>query len=140
MPLIKGCSPSRRLDTTESEGLVRIGGFVHPLFTDAEYLARSKFASRPWPGQALLLVMGGLLEQTGLFDELAVALVGYDKVRFVSPAFDGDVIRVEVEQIGLIPGNSLDIGLFDATAFRSDGQVLVETTMRFLLRKAAGNA
>ena len=140
MPLIKGCSPSRRLDAAESEGLVLIGGFVHPLFTDAEYLARSKFASRPWPGQALLLVMGGLLEQTGLFDELAVALVGYDKVRFVSPAFDGDVIRVEVEQIELSPGNSLDIGLFDATAFRSDGQVLVETTMRFLLRKAAGNA
>lgn len=137
MALLRGGSPLRRLDVGDAEELIRLGGYVHPLFTDPEYVEQSTFASRPWPGQALLLVMGGLLEQTGLFDELAVALVGYDSVGFVAPAFDGDVIKVEVEQTDLIPGRSFDVGLFRCTAIRSDEQVLVETIMRFLLRKDA---
>lgn len=89
-------TPSRTITADDTEALVRTGGYVVPLFTDADFAARSPFGRRPVPGPGLLLMMGGLVEQTGRFDDV-VALVGFEDVRFMAPAFDGDEVRVEIE-------------------------------------------
>lgn len=89
-------SPSRAVTTEDHAELVNRGGYTHPLFTDAAFAASTAIGRSPLPGQAVLLLMGGLVEQTSRFDETVIALVGFDEVRFREPAFPGDVLRVEV--------------------------------------------
>jgi len=52
------------------------------------------------------LMLGGLVVLTGAFDEIAVALIGYDAVRFRSPAYPGDVVHAELRmELGVpVPG------------------------------------
>lgn len=70
-----------------AEELIRIGGYTHPLFADPEFI----------PGQAVLLLLGGLAEQTNRFDETVVAMLGMNNVRFLAPARIGDTLTGTVE-------------------------------------------
>jgi acyl dehydratase len=90
-------TPVRVITADDVDVLVRIGGYTHPLFTDPEHARASIFGKRPLPGQAVLLLMGGLVEQTGRFDETVLALTHLDKVVFHKAAFEGDSIHVAVE-------------------------------------------
>ena len=79
------------------EALVRLGGYVHPLFTDPEYVRTSSpLPARPLPGAAVLYLMGGLAEQCEVLDGSVLALLGFDDVRFRSPAVAGDVLRLRL--------------------------------------------
>jgi acyl dehydratase len=53
----------------------------------------------PLPGELVLLLLGGLAEQTGVFDETTLALTGLDAVRFRTPCLPGDRIRLEMEVV-----------------------------------------
>lgn len=90
-------SPSRVITWEDMTTIVRVGGYTHPLFTTRKVLEGTPFPSTPMPGQGVLLVMGGLVEQTERFDETVLALVGFKDVRFSSPVLEGDDIHVEVE-------------------------------------------
>lgn len=129
---LRARSPLRRLTAEEGDALVQIGGYTHPLFTDPDHLAASPFPSRPWPGQALLLLMGGLVEQTGLFDDRVVALLGFESVDFLGPAFDDDALYVEVEELPAPAGGNGRTGRFTWRACREDGTALVTAVAVFL--------
>jgi hypothetical protein len=75
--------------------LISRGGYTHPLFhpTGSE-------SGPPLPGQGLLLLMGGLVEQSGALDD-AVAMVELRRVRFREMVRAGATVRVTVE-----PGDS----------------------------------
>jgi len=77
--------------------MVGLGGFVAPLFNDEEYARTTPFGGRIAPGRMALFLMGGLEEQTGIYEGGLIALVGIDKVRFRAPLRAGDTIRVEME-------------------------------------------
>lgn len=80
------------------EAVVGIGGYVHPLFADPDFARdNSPFAALPVPGELTLFLLGGLAEQSGLFEDDIVALVAIDEVRFPSPAILGDTITLEME-------------------------------------------
>lgn len=74
------------------ETLIGTGGYVHPLFTGAT-------GSPPLPGQGVLLLLGGMLERSGVLDH-AVALLGFEDVRFHTMVRAGDEINVELELVG----------------------------------------
>jgi len=69
--------------------LVETGGYTHSLFHAGDP------ARRPLPGQAVLLLMGGLVEQSGVLDH-AVALLEMRSVRFNAMVRPGARLRVEV--------------------------------------------
>jgi acyl dehydratase len=100
--------------------IIAIGGYTHPLFTDDAYLATTPFAARPVPGQGLLLVMGGLAEQSG-----------FERVDFLAPAVDGDDVRVEIEPL---EPESARVTRWTWRCVRADGAVLAEAVARFLVR------
>ncbi|HEX9776339.1 MAG TPA: MaoC/PaaZ C-terminal domain-containing protein [Actinomycetota bacterium] len=132
-------SAARELTEEDVDLLVRVGGYTHPLFTDPAFAAASTFGRRPLPGEAILHVMGGLVEQTGRFDDTVIALVGFDDVRFRGAAFAGDSINVEVEIVAK-EGKPDDRGLI-TMAWRclgADGRPLVEATARMLFQRGAG--
>lgn len=71
------------LDVTDDlvSALIRLGGYVHPLFAQTgEHAAVD--VGPPLPGQALLLLAGGLAEQSGELDRARV-MVELRSVRFL---------------------------------------------------------
>jgi acyl dehydratase len=72
--------------------LVTAGGYTHPLFATAA-------PTTPLPGQAVLLLMGGLVEQSGLLDD-AVALLELGPARFHAMVRAGDRLSILVEEAG----------------------------------------
>ena len=82
------CTPAIEVSAETIATLVETGGYVHPLFTRTD-------ASRPLPGQALLLLMGGLVEQSGALDH-AVAMVEIRTVRFSRMVVAGTSVHVRL--------------------------------------------
>lgn len=92
-------SPSRAVTDADISRIIEVGGYTHPLFTDDSYLESSRFDARPLPGEGALLMLGGLVEETGLFDDTVIALAGFSSVEFVSPVTAGDEISVRIEPL-----------------------------------------
>lgn len=72
--------------------LVETGGYTHPLFNPN---VANDGAIRPLPGQAVLLLMGGLVEQSGLLDH-AIALLEIRRARFDKMVLSGSHLFVEI--------------------------------------------
>lgn len=66
------------------------GGYTHPLF---DVVAHGD--ATPLPGQGVLLLAGGLVEQCGVLDD-AVAMLEMKSVRFRRMVRAGDRLRVRV--------------------------------------------
>lgn len=111
--------------------VVRIGGFTHPLFTRPAEVRLPQ--GSPLPGQAVLLLMGGLVEQSGRLDD-AIALLGMRDVRFRRPAVAGTLMHVRVEvvsQTAHSPGRAVrEMGWAAITA---EGETLAEATVQMLV-------
>ncbi len=76
--------------------LVHAGGYTHPLFhPTAEQ--RSDGVSAPLMGQGVLLLAGGLAEQSGVLDDV-IALLGLGDVRFHTMVRAGCTVRLVIDQ------------------------------------------
>ena len=127
-------SPSRKLDDDLLRQLVALGGYTHPLFNDPEFARATPIGRTPFPGEALLLLMGGLLEQSDNFDETTIALVGFDEISFRAPAFSGDEVRVLATVLSKNPSSSGAKGVitFQWDCVNGEGETLVEAQARML--------
>jgi hypothetical protein len=117
--------------------LVRLGGFTHPLFTRPEKVMLPE--GSPLPGQAVLLLMGGLVEQSGRLDD-AIALLGMREVRFRRPAIPGTRIRVTVEVVSCSPyspGRAVCEMRWDAAD--DTGAALAQATVQMLVSDSAAS-
>jgi acyl dehydratase len=117
--------------------MVGLAGFVLPLFNDEEYARTTIFGGRIAPGRLTLFVMGGLVEQTGLFEDTVIALVGLDNIRFRAPLRAGDTIRVEIEITAKKETSRSDRGLIThrETCRNQRGEIVVEAESTHLLKR-----
>jgi 3-hydroxybutyryl-CoA dehydratase len=81
----------------------KITGDEHPIHTDPEYAAKSTFGKPIAHGALLLAFMSTTATLiTELYEEQIgrpnVSL-GYDKLRFIRPVFEGDVIKTDIKLI-----------------------------------------
>lgn len=128
--------PSIEVTEELADELIRRGGYVHPLFTDPEFLrTKSPFASRPLPGAAVLYLMGGLAERCGVLDDTVLALLGFRDVEFVSPAVVGDTLTLELSIVDCIATSRKGRGelVLRWRALRSDESLVAEATARMLV-------
>ena len=110
-------TPSREVTADLARQLVDAGGYTHPLFHPEDP------ADRPLPGQAVLLLMGGLVEQSGALDH-AVAMLELRRARFHTMVRPGSRIHVEVEPGGSEPTkNGRARQELTWTAYDDDGAV-----------------
>ena len=141
MPAFRELTPGTTVDSAPLEltsamltDAVALAGYVHPLFTDPAHAEASPFGTRPAPGALLLLLLGGLAEQTPLFDEHVVALVGFDEVRFLAPAVAGTRLRGRFEVLDREPAASGNGGMVRwrwSAVDDADGRELCRLIARF---------
>lgn len=110
--------------------LVRAGGYTHPLFAGAD---------APLMGQGLLLLAGGLAEQSGILDH-AIALVGLDDVRFRAMARPGTSVTLVQERLDSTPtSDGRHLERYAWTAVDQSETVLLEAVASMLTRPHEGN-
>jgi acyl dehydratase len=127
---------------TVSEGMINIivglAGFTLPLFWDEEEAKKGAFGTRIAPGRLTLLLMGGLEEQSGFWDEeTMVALVGIDKVRITNPLRPGDTLRVHGEVIEKKETRNPERGIVihRSTCKNQKGDTVAETETAHLVKR-----
>ena len=132
-------SPARTIDDAAVETLVHAGGYVHPLFADPEHARGTPFGRSPLPGAGVLLLMGGLAERSGRFDESVIALLGFDDVRFLAPAFGGDTLRLEIEILAKErPKDARGLLVMAWRCLNADDVLVASATARMLFRVDPG--
>lgn len=90
-------SSTFQLEAERAREIIGWAGYVHPLFADPAYPATVGMSGGVVPGELVLLLMGGLAEQTGVFDETTIALVEFESVKFKKPAIGGSTLRLNME-------------------------------------------
>jgi len=131
------CSGESRAEVTNElvDDLVRLGGYTHPLFAD-----RSPHAGRPMPGQGVLLLMGGLVEQSGRLDD-AVALLEMKSARFHRMVTAGTQLRVDIERGDeRLTASGRRLGEFTWTAVDGDGPVATVDVVMLMNQTDHGKA
>ena len=93
------CPPIEITDAMVTE-IVEFGGYPHPLFQSG--WKELGMRNRPMPGQGVMSLMAGALERSGEWDH-AIALIGYENVRFKAPVVVGDAVRLEWREVGQQP-------------------------------------
>jgi acyl dehydratase len=92
----KGVSPGRTVTDGMATALINIGGFVASQFNDEIEANKTPLGWRALPGRIVFALMGGLVEQMGVFGGPGPAmLVGADKLTWKSPVRVGDTIHLE---------------------------------------------
>lgn len=94
-------SPWRELTVDDLKVLVDVGGYIHPLFEHPD-------ETTPFPGQALLLICGGLVEQTDGLPPDIIALVEITDVHFLWMVTPPLAVRVRLDLHPLRPTSRPD--------------------------------
>ncbi|MFC2031818.1 MaoC/PaaZ C-terminal domain-containing protein [Chloroflexota bacterium] len=130
-------TPAKTVTESVITMMVGLGGYTVSLFNDEEYAKTTIFKGRIAPGRVTVFMMGGLIEQTGIFDETLVALVGIDKLRFKGPLRAGDTIKVKIEIMGKRetknPGHGIII--HKDSCLNQRGELIVEEEVAHLMMR-----
>lgn len=121
------------------DDLVRLGGYTHPLFANrAADNDSSTDSDRPMPGQGVLLLMGGLVEQSGQLDG-AVALLEMRAVRFHRKITAGTRLHVKIDRgaKSVTPGGR-PLAEFTWTAVDCDGPVATAEVVMLMSQTQQG--
>ncbi|MFQ5826241.1 MAG: MaoC/PaaZ C-terminal domain-containing protein [Dehalococcoidia bacterium] len=134
-------TPARTITESMISTLVTTGGFIAPLFCDAEFARGSVFGTLIAPGKATLLIMDGLEEQHGFMIDTAMAFVGMENVKFKAPLRAGDTIHVHVKVLDRRETSKPDRGLVThrSTCINQRGETLVETDTTHLIMRKPGS-
>ncbi len=113
-----------------------IGGFIIPFFQDAEYARQTVFKGIVAPAHLTLLVLGGLVEQTGIFHETVVALTGMEG-KFKAPVRPGDTIKAEVTVTAMRQTSNPAIGsvTLDHTVKNQREETVAEVKITHLVKR-----
>ena len=134
----KFVTPGRTIGQGMIDIILGLAGFTLPLFWDEEEARKTAFATRIAPGRLTLLIMGGLEEQSGFWDdETMVALLGIDKVKITSPLKAGDTIRIHGEVIEKRSTKNPDRGIIihRSTCKNQKGDTVAETETTHLVKR-----
>jgi len=83
----------------------------YPLHMDKEYAAKTQFGQRLAHGPLIFGMAVGLVSMAGFAGDSAVAWLGVDNLKMLTPVFIGDTITVIVEVLGKKPTSKPDKGV-----------------------------
>ena len=83
----------------------------YPLHMDKEYAAKTQFGQRLAHGPLIFGMAVGLVSMAGFAGDSAVAWLGVDNLKMLTPVFIGDTITVIVEVLEKKPTSKPDKGV-----------------------------
>ena len=131
-------TPGRTITESMTSLMVSLGGFNQPFFLDEEEAKKSLFGGMIAPGRLTIFMMGGLEEQSGMWDEeTMLALMGIDKIRIKAPLRPGDTLRVEMEITEKRETSKPDRGIIihKSVCKNQRGEEVAETEAAHLLKR-----
>jgi acyl dehydratase len=112
--------------------IVQSAGYTHRLF-NPDAGARAAGQVVPLPGQGVLLLMGGLVEQSGALDH-AVALLELRSVQFRSMVAAGTTLTVRIEELdSRRTSGGRAVTVYRWTGFDDSGASVVEAEAVMLM-------
>lgn len=125
----------RTMTDGELAQFVGISGNAHPLHVDENYAQSLGFAGRLVHGMLTLSVGMGLMERSGVTKETILAHLGLERVRFITPVFVGDTIRVKMKVVELKPTSDGSRGavVMQADILNQHDVVVVESVQSFMV-------
>lgn len=90
------CPVRRTVTETDIVNFIGLSGMIEPLLQDLVYIQeRTMFKERVAPGPLTFAISMGLVVQSGMFTETAVAMLGVDELRLTKPVRVGDTLSAE---------------------------------------------
>jgi acyl dehydratase len=132
----KAVSRARTITEADLVMFSAFSGDWYPLHTDVEYAKGTIFGQRVAHGMLVLSVATGLVPMK---PGVVVAFYGMDKVRFTSPTFIGDTIRVEAEVV-----DKSDKGAFGVVTIKQEiknqrNEVCCTAVLKVALKKMSSS-
>lgn len=129
----------RVVSATDIELFAAYTGDPGPGFLSSKWAQEKGFKDRVAPGLLTFSLAVGLLWQSGFISHV-IAFLGTDKVRFITPVYPGDTIRVQVEVLGKRPTKSPDrmICNYSWQVINQDNDVLAEGENTCLFQLSGG--
>ncbi len=120
----------------ELDDFCRLTGRKHPLHLDDGFARKAGFKARVAPGVYTLSLLSQSLEESGLIRNL-VAILGFDRVRFLSPLYPDATVRFACEVAETRPVSKPDRGIvvLRCRGLDGSGEGLLEADVSVLIRK-----
>ncbi len=131
----------RTVTETDVVGYVNLVGYAESLFFDMEFLKERGHPRRMAPALLTCAIADGLIVQTGVLHDYAVALLGVDALAARAPVYVGDTLRVEAEVTEVRPSKTKpDRGIVKShqKVFNQSGEIVLEYDARRMLLRSEG--
>ncbi len=110
----------------------------YPLHMDKEYAAKTPFGERLVHGPLIFAMAVGLVGAAGFAGDSAIAWLGVDNMKMLSPVKIGDTVRVEVEvmekQTTSKPERGIQVWKYTVKNQRDEAVMVLDYKMMFHMK------
>lgn len=130
------CPVRRTVTETDIVNFIGLSGMIEPLLQDLIFIQeKTVFKERVAPGPLTFAISMGLVVQSGMFTETAVAMLGVDTLRLTKPVRVGDTLSVETTVREKKETKDLARGIvhFDVRVLNQNGESVMEYVLIHML-------
>lgn len=135
-PQTKITTPTRTITLDDIESFIKLSGLANPLFMSDQGAQARGHAQRLAPAPLQLSLAMGLCQQAGLFDHV-VAVLGFDRMRFLKPVHPGHSISLKAAVLRARPTTRPDRGLvvLGYEMLNQNGEAVMRTEATYLMAR-----
>ena len=86
----------RTVTETDIVNYAGLSGDFNPIHMDKQFAERGHFGQRIAHGILIVSIVSGLIHQTNILDDTAIALLEWREIKFVRPVFIGDTVHARI--------------------------------------------
>ena len=124
---------------TEADIVIYAGlsGDYNPLHVDEEYCKTTQHGGRIAHGPLVYAIAAGLLFQLHLYDDTAIAFLGFENLRFTKTVKPGDTIHAKIKVLEKSETSKQDRGVIKRLlqVINQHGDVVQEGLQAFLIKR-----
>ena len=127
----------RTIDGGDVSRFAGLTGDFNPLHIDAEFAKTTPFGERVAHGILTLAVSNGQQNLGGWFEGTTLALLGLDRLKFMTPVKFGDTVRTEMTVTEVRPSSKADRGVivFDVAVKNQRDETVCSYQETVLMRR-----
>lgn len=131
-------SGTRTISEEEVDTFCRLSGDWHPIHSDADFAAASRFGRRLVHGPMGIAIAVGLFSSLQEFSESAVVMIDIKSWLFKTPIFIGDTVHTEMRIASKHLSSKGDVGVVDRhiRLFREGSILAQEGFMGMLIKRS----